>query len=223
MASRRQIIIGAVTLVAATIGVPLGAVGAAGAATAPSSTTVPKAVASSCAATNRGQLRFDLARGVVQICDRAGKAYAYRLATSVEARRPYARYFQPLVGASYVEIAPATSSQVVRSVAGLFRTQDMRGLFAGFASSGLRATSTATGVDALMVVMPYTKNSKKVIDAAKAQAGEATATISGKTLVVTPGAFVYYGSTSVVLFAQVSTADLAKAAIGAWLGAHPAS
>lgn len=206
------------TAMALSGGGALGGLGASAPASAAART-------SGCSAKNLGQLRFDLSRGAVQVCARVGRSYVFRAATSAESRVPYAAYFTPMVGATYVDIPQDIAALLVKSLAPVFRDQSGKSFFSGFATAGLHSNASPIVADTVMVVMPFSALARAVFDQQEVQAQMAAAgeviTIAGRPLVATAAAYIFVGQASFVVFAAIGDKVPTEATISAWLTAHP--
>ena len=180
---------------------------------------------SGCSTRNLGQLRFDLIKGTVQVCARVGRSYVFRAATSAESRVPYAAYFTPMVGATYVDIAQDTAALLVKSLGPVFRDQSGKSFFSGFATAGLHSNASLAVADTVMVVLPLTALARALFDQNEVRAqiefGADVVTIAGRPLVISDGAYIFVGQASFVVFAAMGDTVPTEATISAWLTAHP--
>ncbi len=180
---------------------------------------------SGCSAKNLGQLRFDLTKGTVQVCARAGRSYVFRAASSAESRVPYAAYFTPMVGATYVDIPQDVAALLVKSLAPVFRDQSGKSVFSGFATFGLHSNASLAVADTVMVVLPLTALARAVFDQieirAQMEAAGEVVTIAGRPLVATQAAYIFVGQASMVVFSAIGDKGPTEATISAWLTAHP--
>jgi hypothetical protein len=124
------------------------------------------AAATKCTASQArvGKLRFNYERGTVQICDRVGNAYRWRKASPEEAREPYLGYLLPMRTTDYVLVDESVTSSLVVDLAGLIGNSRGGSIFAGFVALGLVSDNSLEDIDALMVVLPFTRAGRSAVD-----------------------------------------------------------
>jgi hypothetical protein len=174
-----------------------------------------------------GKLRFNYERGTVQICARVGNAYRWRKASPAEAREPYLGYLLPMANTDYILVDESVTSELVVELAGLIGNSRGGSLFAGFVALGLRTTRSPEDIDALMVVLPFTRAGRAEVDPVALLddlSGEYV-TVAGKTAKLTVdrdlATVTYIGPTGMVLFVgDVANVDNFEAAAIAYLSAN---
>jgi hypothetical protein len=210
--------VAAVGFVTLALGVPM----------APTASAAKIATTCKAAEAKTGRLRFNYVNGTIQVCAKSGKAYKWRAATTTEAQKPYRAYLQPMASSSYIPIPESVTGDLVVGFAGLFGSSEDGAAFAGFVTSGLKQTGSPESLDALLIVLPFSKLGRATADIAalRAEGGGTPAVIAGKEVSVENDGdsqtVVYIGPTAMV-FIVGDAADTTHfpVVVSDWLTAHP--